>query len=406
MSKQSTTETRNIELAADIGNSKIKMIFDRDAKNILREDSVMREISSAPAVDETDVNKLVQNLFDELLVHITSPAIEYPSLFTIGKRALTSTGGLITNMNIKMGDKDEQDLPIVNLLSYIAAKGVKDHYNEQREIPSALTIDCALTTAIPASQYSADKARKMEDRFSKHTHIVVVYVGNLRSTVQITFNRHIKVTREGVPALYAILEGPAEYFENYNELYKTNITSGTVFADKKMLHTDIGDGTTESVYTEGMKPISDACTGEDLGVGHATEEAIRSLNKKYGGKFKLKRQQLMAIIQDESDKYHDDAVKALEMAKRGQSREILHMIQNNFQENTGMQASILPVYGGGSIIFKDTLYEPLKKFAEKFKLQVLWIPEDYAADLNALGLNILNTKVFLKDENKVQTASK
>ncbi|WP_144472440.1 ParM/StbA family protein [Bacillus pumilus] len=406
MSKQSTTETRNIELAADIGNSKIKMIFDRDVKNILREDSVMREISSAPTVDETDINKLVQNLFDELLVHITSPAIQYPGLFTIGKRALKGTGGYFTNMNIRTGNKGEQDLPIVNLLSYIAAKGVKDHYNEQGQIPSALTVDCALTTAIPASQYSAKKAKQMEERFSKHTHIVVVYIGDVQSTVRVTFKRHIKVTREGVPALYAILEGPAEYFENYNELYETKITSGKVFADKKMLHTDIGDGTTESVYTEGMKPISDACTGEDLGVGHATEEALRSLNDKYDGKFKLKRQQLMAIIQDESDKYHTDALKALEMAKRGQSREILNMIQTNFQENTGMQASILPVYGGGSIIFKDTLYEPLKEFAKKFKLEVLWIPEKYAADLNALGLNILNTKVFLKDENKVQTVSK
>ena len=50
-------------------------------------------------------------------------------------------------------------------------------------------------------------------------HIVIVYVGEEKVTVQIEFET-VKVTREGIPALYAIFEGNQDMFDDFNELYK------------------------------------------------------------------------------------------------------------------------------------------------------------------------------------------
>lgn len=42
---------------------------------------------------------------------------------------------------------------------------------------------------------------------------------------------------------------------------------------------DIGDGTTEYIYTINQKPVLGNCTGERQGIGHALEKACKLLNK-------------------------------------------------------------------------------------------------------------------------------
>lgn len=59
---------------------------------------------------------------------------------------------------------------------------------------------------------------------------------------------------------------------------------------------------------------------------------------------------------------------------------------------------LFAVYGGGSIEFKDDLYDKLRAFAEQVGAKLLWIPEKYAIDLQVIGLNILNKNVFYKGD--------
>ena len=49
-------------------------------------------------------------------------------------------------------------------------------------------------------------AKHLEQRFTNSNHVVVVYVGEEQVTVSLTFNS-ANITQEGVPPLFAILEG-------------------------------------------------------------------------------------------------------------------------------------------------------------------------------------------------------
>src|SRR5699024_10903468 len=114
-------------------------------------------------------------------------------------------------------------------------------------------------------------------------HIVILYIGDKSVTVKLTFEK-TKVTQEGVPALYALIESDKSILDDYNQFYKKEpAIEPEELHDKKFLHVDIGDGTTEYIYTVGLNPVNDACSGERRGVGHATEEATKILKEEMEG---------------------------------------------------------------------------------------------------------------------------
>ncbi|PHE52684.1 hypothetical protein COF68_34515, partial [Bacillus toyonensis] len=156
----------------------------------------------------------------------------------------------------------------------------------------------------------------LEQRFTNSNHVVVVYVGEEQVTVSLTFNS-ANITQEGVPPLYAILEGEEDMFSDFIKLYKDKLEVETVeksfFKNKKILHSDIGDGTTEYIYTVGVNPVIDACSGERRGVGHATEEAVKLLNQERGTN--IKRQQFSQILQDPDHKYYEEATGYFNITK-------------------------------------------------------------------------------------------
>lgn len=53
--------------------------------------------------------------------------------------------------------------------------------------------------------------------------------------------------------------------------------TGEYFQEKRLLHIDIGDGTTEYVVTKGYDYDNDHSSGERHGIGHAIERAKKIL---------------------------------------------------------------------------------------------------------------------------------
>ncbi|MGG6439814.1 ParM/StbA family protein [Saccharococcus caldoxylosilyticus] len=376
-------------VANDIGNSETKMIVN---DTLIKQPSVVKRLLSKPNVMETNVEKNIANLLDELIVHVTSNAIKRSGLYFIGKRA-NMTADKVENMNIKLGNKSKHDIPVLMTLSMLAARSVQLAYQENQELPSSISVDVSMTTAIPASEYSADQARYLEGRFTSNDHVVIVYVGETPVTVTLHFQT-VKVTQEGIPALYALLESENEILKNYNEHYKKQAVPKD-FANKRILHVDIGDGTTEYVYTVGMNPVTDVCSGEKRGVGHATEEATQLLKEEVGGFLNLNRQQFMDIFRDPSHHLHDLAVRFMQEARYSQAQRILEDIQEKYSDIAG-NVDVIAVYGGGSIQFKEELYEELLDFANTVHCEVLWIPEKYAVDMNVNGLHVINEKILFK----------
>jgi plasmid segregation protein ParM len=376
-------------VANDIGNSETKMIVNN---TLIKQPSVVKRLLSKPNVMETNVEKNIANLLDELIVHVTSNAIKRSGLYFIGKRA-NMTADKVENMNIKLGNKSKHDIPVLMTLSMLAARSVQLAYQENQELPPSISVDVSMTTAIPASEYSADQARYLEGRFISNDHVVIVYVGETPVTVTLHFQT-VKVTQEGIPALYALLESENEILKNYNEHYKKQAVPKD-FANKRILHVDIGDGTTEYVYTVGMNPVTDVCSGEKRGVGHATEEATQLLKEEVGGFLNLNRQQFMDIFRDPSHHLHDLAVRFMQEARYSQAQRILEDIQEKYSDIAG-NVDVIAVYGGGSIQFKEELYEELLGFANTVHCEVLWIPEKYAVDMNVNGLHVINEKILFK----------
>lgn len=376
-------------VANDIGNSETKMIVN---DTLIKQPSVVKRLLSKPNVMETNVEKNIANLLDELIVHVTSNAMKRSGLYFIGKRA-NMTADKVENMNIKLGNKSKHDIPVLMTLSMLAARSVQLAYQENQELPSSISVDVSMTTAIPASEYSADQARYLEGRFTSNDHVVIVYVGETPVTVTLHFQT-VKVTQEGIPALYALLESENEILKNYNEHYKKQAVPKD-FANKRILHVDIGDGTTEYIYTVGMNPVTDVCSGEKRGVGHATEEATQLLKEEVGGFLNLNRQQFMDIFRDPSHHLHDLAVRFMQEARYSQAQRILEDIQEKYSDIAG-NVDVIAVYGGGSIQFKEELYEELLDFANTVHCEVLWIPEKYAVDMNVNGLHVINQKILFK----------
>jgi len=375
----------------DIGNSVTKMYV---GDTLITQPSVVKRLYVKPDVTETDVAKNIENLLDELVVNVTSKAIKRSGLYFVGKRA-NITADKVENMNIKLGNKYKHDIPVLMTLSMIAANSIKAAYKTSKKLPVDLKIDVGMTSAIPASEYSQEKAKYLEGRFTDHTHVVIVSVGDQEVTVQITFNK-VKVTQEGVPALYALLEGEPAILKLFQKIYGLMITSPKAFAGKNILHVDIGDGTTEYIYTKGMNPVNDACSGERRGVGHATEDAITMLKEHVGGHLRINRQQFMEILKDTSHNLHESAERFMEEARFSEAQKILEDVQEKYMTKTAGNVDYILVYGGGSIVFHEELYQELIDFAEQVQCKVIYVPEGMAVNMNATGMKVLNQKVLFK----------
>ncbi|OQR53375.1 ParM/StbA family protein [Bacillus sp. CDB3] len=380
---------------ADIGNSELKMMINGE---LVKQQNVNKRIFGRVKNKEGSLQHSVTNLMDEICVHVTSDAIERDGKFYVGYRAAHSNGKPDA-LDIELGDKHKRDLPVVNVLSVMASKAVQTIYNEVGELPKNIEIPASLILAIPASEYEPSKARFLESRFKDNEHVVIVYVGEEKVTVQIAFEI-VRVTREGVPALYAIFEGNSDMFTDFSELYELENTNGQYFKDKKVLHADIGDGTSEYIYSDGLNPVPDACWGEKRGIGHAIEGAIKLLQEEYEGGVDINRQQFSELVTDSGDKKHDKAVEFLEETRYMQAQGIYSDIEKSYIYKTSSKAEVLAVYGGGSIALKDDLYKKALEFCKVNDIQLLWIPKKYATEMNVRGMEILSDKLVSKVTKK------
>lgn len=379
----------------DIGNSETKMIVDNE---LIKQPSVTKEILQHPDVSEDDEQKNVANLLDELFVNISSKAIKSNGTYFVGSRANRIAGSDVRNINIAIGRKARHDIPVIMTLSMLSAKAIQKHYKEHNKVPDSLNLNVDMLTAIPASEYSKDKAERLKERFFNNNHTVVVYVGEKPVAVNLKFS-FVKVTQEGVPALYAFLESDQNILKNYSETYKDKLKPEGL-KDKKVFHVDIGDGTTEYIYTVGLNPVVDACSGELRGVGHATEKAKSVLQSSFTQRIPLNRQKFIEIMRDPEHNFYVEAKEAMEKARNAQAIQILEDIEEKYMTNAAGDVDIITVYGGGSIQFKDELHDELKEFADSVKCKLLWVPEQYAVDMNVKGMMVLMEQVFNKQLQK------
>lgn len=384
--------TYELKVASDNGNSTIKeTIRSEETKVTVIQPSLIKPILTLPNFAETAEENAVNNLYDNLIVNITSSALKIGGLYAVGKKAQKLGGA--RNMNIHIGKKHKDDLPVVASLAMIAARAVQLDYKSKENLSNEIEVEVEYSSALPAIEYSTEAAKHLEDRFKDGVHIVQVYAVKKPVTVRITFSK-CKVTQEGNPAVFALISGDEDLLSDYNKQYtkRTNLE----FQHEKILTIDIGDGTTELIYTVNGKPVVEYCRGLKNGVGHAADEANKLLEQTLDLELHMNRQDFMQAVLDNDNHFHADAQLSMTRATEIKAMDLLTEVQDVFQNVIKGDATIFMVIGGGSATFRSALYDDLLEYANDNDVKLLWIPEKHAALINMIGLDFLNQKLFFK----------
>ncbi|GLO68284.1 MULTISPECIES: ParM/StbA family protein [Oceanobacillus] len=383
-------------VANDNGNSEHKLAVNGQTYH---QPNVYALYNNRPSEDLKTLDIVMDELLDNIVVTIDSKAISSNArTYVIGSRALEiASGNALQNMNIKRSKKHEEILPIVNTLGYLSALATKRQFESNGTLKEGETIELnvTMTTALPATAHDENTSNQFREKFTEHYHEVKVHYNNSHATVKIKFDE-VKVLVEGVPALFNIIEdGNGGYrdddiFDEFKKEYKKNKIDGSYFSDKRLLHVDIGDGTTELTFTKGYKNDKGKSFGEDFGLGIALEDALSTFKKEMEAyDLKVKRQDLSAYLRNRNSDFYDLAVACIQEPLEQLAERLFNSISDRASE-LKLGFDVIVIYGGASIILKETLQPLLIEKYSPIKKEILWIPEKYATDMNMEGMQIYN----------------
>ncbi|UZJ79053.1 ParM/StbA family protein [Fictibacillus sp. KU28468] len=386
----------------DNGNSEHDIYIDG---RLFQQPNVNCAVDQLPWSEEQAPETIVRNLQDNLIVTIDSPAAR-AGMYYVGKFALES-GELIENIQVGVDYKYEIDLPIVNTLAQIAAVAVQKGFAEEKKLPASIDVTVDMATALPITQHSDESAAKFEKRFMNGPHHVTVHVGKQRVTVKVEFE-FVKVIPEATPVTFSLQKDEdgnwrkGDIFDQFIEAYDMPKNfNGSFFKNKKILHTDIGDGSTEYPITEGNKFLRQFVHGTNHGAGYAIEEALSEFNRLIHLP-DSPRQFFSDVIKNPNHKYHARAMKTLKRPLEGQARQIINNIRKQLTKARN-EIDLICVYGGGSILMNPILSPMLKELCDEREIQLLYIPAKYAVTMNANGLDaFVRGKIYgaIKDRAK------
>jgi len=324
----------------------------------------------------------MDNLYEQMVVTVNSPACR-PSIYKVGEFALRS-GEIVENMQVGVDLKSESELPVVNTLAVIAACAVKKAYEEEKALPDKIEIRVDMATALPVRQHTKENSLVFRNKFMGNKHFVTVHLGASRVDTEIVFD-FVKVVPEGTPVIFALQSMDKEFFTDFNGKYNLK-ADGKYFSGKRVLHVDIGDGTTEYPITEGQGILSQHIEGSYNGVGHALEESINEFNRLINLP-ESPRQFFSDVLKNKNHKYYGKAVSTIKTPLERQAMKIMSHITGQLNRIRN-EVDVIAVYGGGSILMRQFLFSRLDALCNEREIKLLYVPESYATLLNAIGLDI------------------
>lgn len=386
--------TYELIVSNDNGNSEHKLIVDGVA---VKQPNVFARISKPRSEKKTTLEEAIKELHTNIDITISSPAVKLAdnTRVLVGHAAMAGVAASkVKNMNLEKGKKHEQDLPIINTLGVVAVKTVQKHFAERKKVENndVLDVTVNMSTCLPASVYNEVNAKTFKERFQTGTHMITVNIkSDLKVIVKVTFG-YVGVSAEGTPPLFEIIEdGEGNYrsgdmFEEFIKQYGMDEDlDGSYFQDKNLMHVDIGDGTTELIITNGYELKHSE--GLEYGLGVALESVVSVWKEKKS----YTRQDVSEIVKSESHAFKEDILadlngEPLENLSFDIAEDVLNFVDNMRSK----EIHVVVVYGGGSILLKDHLYDKLMEIAEEERFKLLWIPAEYAVDMNVNGLNTFN----------------
>lgn len=363
-----------------------------------------------------DISALVAGLHDRIDVQIDSPVVG-SQRYLIGNLALeTQKTEDIYTMDVGRNLKYKEALPVINTLGILATVAVQEHFEEKNKLVDreVVQVEVDMVTALPASMHTAAIEKEFVDKFLNHVHEVKVFLADLAINVQIRFTS-VEVLTEGVPAMFAVIEDgennyrDGEIFDEFKKEYAAIIKEeeeieeidGSYFLSKKMLHLDVGEGSTEVIFTAGYTADPYKSEGERYGIGQAVEKALYIWEKDKGERI-VSRQEFSKYLKGQGKKWQ---VQLAKECLSSAAEEVIKRLYNTVSrklENLNYDVDVLCVYGGASILLKDSLYPLLKELCDKKEIKLLYIPSSYAVEMNMVGMGIYH-EIMLQEEHEAES---
>lgn len=365
----------NLHIANDNGNSEQDMFI---GETQVAQPNVFARVPRLPNMDEVQPEAVLNDIHNNLTASVEG------TIYYVGQRALKS--GLRCR-SIEVGvdnDKVTSDIVYVNTLAHVAGEAAALASRNGEDLDHEITVEADMATALPVSYYSRSNAEQFAKRFTGKTHHIIVYAGPREISVRLSFP-FVKVIPEGVTAAHAFIRHP-ELYDAYNAAHPEEPLSTDFMSRARVLHIAIGEGTTEFPIThDGLIFEPDFITGTNNGNGHAIDRVIQEFKKVYG-LLKFTRQDYSNVLRDPSHRYHETAMALLEPALEDEAEEILSMAKEVILRANN-EVDIVAVYGGGSILMRPALEDRLRAFCNRAGIRVLYIDEEYAVPLEAMGLH-------------------
>lgn len=399
-------KTKTLIVANDLGYSSIKADIDGE---FIYEPSVVAEIQSyqAPNTENFEFGSDSTNFYmDKFVSHmdvsIASSTLSMPGRYFVGSAAVGA--GLMTQgMDVYANtDKSETDLPVFITLATIAAKAVKDAYDNGEDVFAPISTTVKMTTALPISESkNKDKTTAYAHRYTDSTHTVTFHNFKDPITVSLKFDDAF-VCQEGSIAHLVFANATEDFKEGIRKDLEASYGSkiddevlDSLLTAENTLSIDIGQGTTDfSVGIEG-RMLNSASDSINQGYGSVLGKAMASLASKrinFSSAEKLTKYlstKPMPWKQAQYDQVKENVYQQLAPLATEISKTVNRIA---IAGDVSQQLDVIYVYGGGAIPMAkhSNLRQQLMTVAEKQGLgPVVFVPEKYSQMMNLMGLKMM-----------------
>lgn len=405
-----------ISLAADVGNDSMKL--DINGSEIVAPSAIATLTgNTAPKTFTTkeELNHYMANFLDHMQVSVSSPAVKHlTNRYAVGKRAVDSHLPLqIFDIN-SSSDKSSDDLAFILLFSLIGASAIKQTYSQTHSLPTSIERDIILTTALPISEGKKPGViDRYKEIFTNSSHVVTFH--NFADPISVRLNfKYVYVGLEGEVAQVALINAPNQYPQLAQSLYNDFIThypnmegvtiEEIIKAANKIL-IDIGGKTVDISVLSGGSVNSYMSNSLMYGFDNVLQDSVdvlQTMNRNFENS-----QNLSEYLRNKPSVFDMQSYKIVKGVVVDQSESLKVAITNGLSKtlgHSGFTPNLIINTGGGSIgMMNDTdlrtsLSDVTKNFNGGTSNPVLYVGDEFAQNLNMLGLKLIRDELVKKLE--------
>lgn len=337
-----------LKAGADAGNNGLKL-WVKDSEPVLIPtvySLYMGETTELMDMDDIPADDLLNNID----VTINSKALSFNGQrYIIGEKVLSDN---LQGIELeKKSDKSKDEIPVIVTLAGLAVDAMQKEYDKDN---IEATYD--LSVALPVSTITQQSAKENSERFMG-THEVIYHHPSGRDVLVTIKVEYCKCLPEGAAAAWGVV------FDEKGKLAERKVEVGDKimkidFANKTLLHFDIGAGTTEIVVTEGVKYNPKLSEGLNFGVKATINEIVKRWNRNNPRKSIDSMAEFNEIYFDTEHPRHNDLVDLSKTGLLQLAQQISSSIINKIDDLK--DDPYVFIYGGGAAILKEYLQQILK----------------------------------------------